>query len=99
MLVKKSEQIKLKSDVREYPDYTEADVRAIRAVNGGNATPEQQTRAMEFIVNNICCTYDMAFRPGDIHASMVAEGKRIAGLHLVNMLKHAPTKTGENENG
>ena len=76
------------------PDYIEADVQALRAVANGYAEEEQQKRAIEFIVNNICGTYDCAFRPGGSdRETNLALGKQRAGQILVYLLQDADTRT------
>ena len=66
--------------------YTDADVSAIQALQRGEATPEQQKRALEWIVNSAANTYDLEYRtePRD-HA--FCSGRRFVGLQIVKMLK------------
>ena len=69
-------------------DYTKADVIAIQALFAGVADAEQQKRDMDFIVNKICRTYDLTYRPhGDTHASAFAAGRAYSGQQLVTFLK------------
>ena len=76
------------------PDFIEADIQALRAVAGGYAEEDQQKRAIIFIVNNICGTYDCAFRPGGSdRETNLALGKQRAGQILVHLLQNAETKT------
>ena len=93
--VDNASQIKLKADPRAEPDFEVEDVHALQAVEHGRASEEQQRRAMEFIVKVVCGTYDMMFRPSDVYSTHVAEGKRIAGLHIVTLLKTKLKITGE----
>jgi hypothetical protein len=77
-----------------------ADAIAIRAVAQGDASPDQQKRAIEAIIGRIACTDDMSFRAED-HGGMFetafAEGKRYVGLQIRKMI-HTPLHilTGEN---
>ena len=66
--------------------YTDADVAALQALQRGEATPEQQKRALERIVNSAANTYDLEYRtePRD-HA--FCSGRRFVGLQIVKMLK------------
>lgn len=66
--------------------YTDADVAALQALQRGEATPEQQKRALEWIVNAAANTYDLEYRtePRD-HA--FCSGRRFVGLQIVKMLK------------
>ena len=75
----------------ERPDYTEAEVQALRAIARGEATEDQQHLALDWMVR-ACCTYDTSMR-GDPHLTAFAEGKRFAGTTLVWMLNVAPTRT------
>ena len=67
------------------------DAHAIQAVMYGRASEDQQRRAMTFIVNNICGTYDLSYRPPaldpDGRATAFAEGKRFVGSQLVKFAK------------
>lgn len=66
-----------------------ADVYAIKQVAAGEATPEQQKRAIEVIIGRIACTDDMSFR-GDDHGGAretdFSEGKRFVGLQLRKLI-------------
>lgn len=62
-------------------------VHALRAVNAGTASPEQQAAAMKFIIEDLACTYDLSYRPDNAHNTSFAEGKRSVGLQLVALLK------------
>lgn len=69
--------------------YEVADISAIQALERGDATPEQQRRAIKWIVETACGTYDLSFRPGDDgrRNTDFAEGKRHVGLNIVKMLR------------
>ena len=79
-------------DVLERPDYTEAEVQAIRALSKGGAGKRQQVMALEYMIRAFG-THDISYRPQDPYASAFAEGKRFAGTTLVWMLKSAPART------
>lgn len=64
-------------------EWVPEDGYAIQAVMQGRASEEQQRRAMVFIVNNICGTYDLSYRPTGDRDTSFAEGKRFVGLQLV----------------
>jgi hypothetical protein len=71
-------------------DWEMADAAAIQALHRGNATPEQQRRALDHIIHNIAGTYDLSFRPGGeegARATAFAEGKRYVGLQIVTLTK------------
>jgi hypothetical protein len=66
-----------------------ADTAAIQALAAGVANEGQQKYALSLIINRICGTYDMSFRPGDEHATSFAEGKRHVGNQIVRLTKIA----------
>ena len=74
------------------PDYTEAEIQALRALLSGTATADQQKLALDWAVR-AAGTHDTSFRPGDSYLTAFAEGRRHFGTTLVWMLKSAPTKT------
>lgn len=79
-------------DPLERPDYTEAEVQAIRAVHRGEATERQQRLAFDYLIR-AAGTHDTSYRPGDPHATAFAEGKRWVGMTLIWMLRSAPART------
>ena len=75
--------------------YTDQDIAAIQCVFEGIATKDQQRRAMDWIVNNVCGYYDLSFYPGEgggRRETDFAEGKRYCAAQIVKMLK---LKVGE----
>jgi hypothetical protein len=64
-------------------EWEPADIAAIQALVRGDASPEQQRRAVDYIINDIAGTYDMSYRPESERDSVFAEGKRYVGLQLV----------------
>ena len=68
------------------PDYEEADVHAIRALQSGTASVDQQQRALAYIINQLAGTYDLSYRPNSDHDTAFAEGKRFVGLEIVKFL-------------
>lgn len=65
------------------------DASAIQALERGNATSGQQKRALAWLINKACATYDLSYRPGDEgrRDTDFAEGRRFVGLQLVKLLK------------
>ncbi len=68
------------------PEYDVADVHAVRALETGNANPDQQKRALGWIIRNGCGTYDLSFRPESDRETSFAEGRRFVGLMIVKLL-------------
>lgn len=64
------------------------DVAAIKALQRGDASAEQQRHALKFIVEKLCATYELSFCPSEDgrRATDFAEGKRRVGLLLVGLL-------------
>lgn len=65
--------------------YEPADVAAVQALAKGSATPDQQKRALKWIINVGARTYDLSYRPGEggRRDTDFAEGRRSLGLQLV----------------
>ena len=92
MLRKTLQECRSNPDPLASPDYMEADVQALRALQRGSATEDQQKRAIGFIINTVCGTYDCASRRNERDTNL-ALGKQRAGQHLVYFLNDAPTAT------
>lgn len=67
-------------------DWDLADASAIQGLNAGTATPEQQKRALKWLIESACRTYDQTYFPGDPRDSDFAQGRRTVGLEIVKML-------------
>jgi hypothetical protein len=63
-----------------------ADVSALQALQRGEATPDQQTRALAYVIHSVCATYDLSYRPDSDRDTAFAEGKRFVGLQIVKAL-------------
>jgi hypothetical protein len=67
-----------------------ADAAAIQALAHGVANEGQQKLALALIINKLCGTYDLSFRPGGlagVRAADFAEGKRHVGNQIVRLTK------------
>lgn len=76
-------------------DADEADAACIKALAAGVASEGQQKAALALIINRLCGTYDLSFRPGGlagVRAADFAEGKRHVGNQLVRLTKIVPKK-------
>ena len=62
------------------------DVAAIQAIARGDADSDQQKKALSFIINQICGTYNASYRQGEDGSRDTAflEGRRSVGLTLVS---------------
>lgn len=79
------------------PDWNKADAAAIQAVERGDASPEQQKRALAWIVNRACVTYDFCDQPENERLSAIFDGRRFAGLQIVKLIKLNLSKMKEQE--
>lgn len=71
--------------------YTKSDVYAIKALQLGTATPDQQKMALHWIINVCADTYGMSFRPGGVEGQRetdFAEGKRFVGNQIVKLVNY-----------
>lgn len=69
------------------PEWKKADAYAIQALQKGTATPEQQQRALKWIVEGACGTYDFCQNPESERLSAIFDGRRFAGLQIVKLIK------------
>jgi hypothetical protein len=90
--IKKPEQRSFYQNPLAYPDYTEAEVQAVRALVRGAASAHQQKLAIDFIVDAVCCTHDVPYRPTE-RATCLQLGKVLVGRHLIWLLQVAKVET------
>lgn len=69
------------------PEYHLADVSALQALQRGEADPDQQKRALKYLIEAVCATYDLSYRPSSTRDTDFAEGRRFVGLQIVKLLK------------
>jgi hypothetical protein len=69
--------------------YDEAVTGALKALQSGTADAVQQQRALKWIIEALCGTYDLSYRPGEDgeRDTAFAEGKRFVGQQIVKQLK------------
>lgn len=91
----------LKAEPWKPSSYEIADAVAIQAVAYGRASEEQQRRAMKYIIETLCGTYDLSYRSANPHDTSFAEGKRHVGLSIVKFvnLNLAKLRGKETEQG
>lgn len=74
----------------EAPTCEPADAAAIQALQRGNATTEQQKRALTWIIEKAATTYETSYRKGGPEGdreTVFAEGRRFVGNLIVGALK------------
>ncbi len=69
------------------PDYVEEDVRAIQSLVQGDATPDEQQRALRWIIEQAAAVYDEPFRPGNADTVAYMLGRRSVGLAIIKLMK------------
>lgn len=74
--------------------YEDADIRALQALALGVANDVQQKRALDWIINSACATYEVTFMPDTAGASDFMQGRRFAGQRIVKLLKLVPHNPG-----
>lgn len=74
--------------VHQSVDPTDSEAAALRALQTGTATPEQQQAALICIVKKISEADGLSFRPGPggDRDTAFAEGRRFVGLQIIRQL-------------
>lgn len=67
--------------------YELADVAAVQALNRGEATPDQQRRALEWVVERAAQVGDDAFVPGHPETTQYLIGRQSVGKQVIKLLK------------
>lgn len=62
-------------------------VYALKALQVGEATKEQQQEALDFILLRICKMHDLSFYPDSPRDGDFAEGKRYVGNQIVKLME------------
>lgn len=68
------------------PAWEIADVAALKALANGTASPEQQQRALKWVIESASATYELSYRPSSDRDTAFAEGRRFVGLQIVKAL-------------
>lgn len=63
-----------------------ADASAVQALARGEAGPDQQKRALDWVIKVAAATYNTSFTPGSPDATAFAEGRRFVGTQIVKLL-------------
>lgn len=62
-------------------------VYALQALQLGEANKDQQQIALDFLIKELCGTYQMTYIPDSERDSNFAEGKRWVGNQLIKLIK------------
>jgi len=68
------------------PSWNLADAQALKALARGEANADQQRRALKWIVEGACLTYDLSFHPESDRLTSLAEGRRFVGTQIVKLV-------------
>jgi len=75
--------------VEEYlPEWTPADASALKALSKGEASSDQQKRALDWIITFACGTYEECYKPGPggERDTNYALGRQYAGRVIITLL-------------
>jgi hypothetical protein len=67
-------------------DYEIPDVVAFQALHRGEADADQQKRVLKYLIETLCGTYDLAYRPASARDTDFALGKAWVGQQAVKLL-------------
>lgn len=67
-----------------------ADASALQALHRGEATPDQQTRALDWIMKSASARYAVPFFPGQADASAFMMGRQFVSSEIVKLLTVNP---------
>jgi hypothetical protein len=59
---------------------------AIKLLHAGTASASQQQAALKWIIEGLCGTYDMSYRPESDRDTAFAEGKRHVGNQIIRQI-------------
>lgn len=71
------------------PEYTLADVVALKAMFDGAADADQQKRFLNWILNDVCPVGSLSYHPKDADATAFKEGRRSVGV-IINTFLRTP---------
>lgn len=72
---------------------------AMKAMATGEATEHQQAEGIKILIEQVCRTYDLSYRPASTHDTAFAEGMRHVGTQLVRAINHRFANQEDTENG
>lgn len=67
-------------------DWEVADASALQALERGDASADQQRRALRWILKNAAIVQQVTFQPESDRATAFAEGRRFVGLKIAELL-------------
>lgn len=82
-----------------HPDVPAHITLALKGLSSGTANDAQQKAAIKWVVEELCRTYDLSYRPSGDRDTVFAEGKRFVGLMLVREINLDTKLLRSNSNG
>ena len=68
-------------------DWELADASAIKALQSGTATPDQQKRGLEWILKKACALPEWPYVPGDADQTHMHLGRHLVGHMIMKLLQ------------
>jgi len=62
-------------------------VQAFKALHQGSADRVQQQLLIDFMLTDLCKTYDLSYQPDSDRDTAFAEGRRFVGLQITKFIK------------
>lgn len=81
------------------PPHDKTDISALKALRYGSASPEQQQRALAWIIECAARTYSSSFDPDSERASNFNEGARHVGKWVLNLCNARLDEKRDEEHG
>ena len=78
--------------------YEVADIGAVQGLLAGTASPEQQRRALRWVIEVACGTYDFHYQPGSERDTAFGLGRAFVGQQIVKLTKLNLSSIRRNEN-
>ena len=79
--------------------FTESDALALQALEKGEASPEQQVRALRHILEEICKVYYLSYDYKSDRHTAFREGRRAVALEIISILRTNTEALKEKDNG
>lgn len=72
-----------RTPILAFPDIEISDAAAVKAINAGTATPEQQKRGLDWIMKGACMIGGEPFCPGEPDSSAYKMGKQSVARNIL----------------
>lgn len=75
-----------RTPILAFPDIDVSDAAALKALNSGRAEPEQQKRALDWIIKKACMIGGQPFCPGEPDSTAFNNGRQKVGVDILFVL-------------